>query len=707
MKIQQNKYNFLSGGGEMGELIRTKDWSQTLMGDTKGWPQSLLTTLSIILHSKFPMFLFWGKDFICFYNDAYRPSLGKEGKHPSILGTKGEEAWEEIWPIIKPLLDQVLSGGESTWSEDQLIPIYRNGRMEDVYWTFSYSPVYDETGSPAGVFVTCSETTEKVMTVKELEKSKNELEFAIEAAELGTFDYDPFTNTFSANNRLKNWFGLKDKDVIELEDAVKVISEKDRQRVIDGIQASLRYDSGGDYDIEYAIVHPIAKKEIIVKAKGKTTFTEDQVAYRFNGTLQDITEDKKAQEEIRLSESNLRRMILQAPVAIGILRGSDYIVEILNIKAVEILGRKEKELLNKPIFNSIQELASQGIKVLLDNVYKTGKRFAATELPMQFLKQEVMETVYINLSFEPLYERDGKIRGIMAIGVDVTDQVIARKKIEANEEKLNIIIDASDLAIWELDLKTSEVHYSDRYTEILGHPKGEILTHQQILQHLHTEDLHIRAEAFKKAFETGVLQYQSRIIWEDNTIHWIEGKGKVFFDNQHTPERMLGTVRDITEERLFQQQLQEREQKFRLLADSMPQFVWTSDPEGNLNYFNQSVYDYSGLTVTQIQEHGWIQIVHPEDREENIRIWVDAITTGDDFLFEHRFRRFDGEYRWQLSRAIPQKDENGTIQMWVGTSTDIQDQKVFATELERQVFERTQELEQKNIDLEKTNKELE
>src|SRR6478609_9711728 len=153
---------FLAGGGEMGELTRQKDWSKTPVGSPETWPQSLRTTLSIILNSKFPMFLWWGPELTCFYNDAYRPSLGQNGKHPSILGQRAEDAWPEIWTIIKPLIDQVLRGDEATWSEDQLIPIFRNGKLDDVYWTFSYSPVKDESDKVAGVLVTCTETTEKI-----------------------------------------------------------------------------------------------------------------------------------------------------------------------------------------------------------------------------------------------------------------------------------------------------------------------------------------------------------------------------------------------------------------------------------------------------------------------------------------------------------------------------------------------------------------
>ena len=125
--------DFLSDGGEMGSVIRSHDWSSTSIGPIEGWPQSLLTTLSIILNSNFPMFLFWGDDCICFYNDAYRPSLGNDGKHSFAIGKSAEEVWPEIWNKIKPQIDEVMSGGKATWSEDQLLPIYRNGKLEDVY----------------------------------------------------------------------------------------------------------------------------------------------------------------------------------------------------------------------------------------------------------------------------------------------------------------------------------------------------------------------------------------------------------------------------------------------------------------------------------------------------------------------------------------------------------------------------------------------
>src|SRR5579871_3994705 len=135
--------SFLAGDGEMAELTRNFNWEDSSLGLPGQWPTSLLTTLGILLHSAFPMFLFWGKDLVCFYNDAFRPSLGADGKHPA-LGKTGKEVWGDIWEQISPWIYQVIETGKPVFFEDQLVPFYRNGQTEDIYWTFSYSPAYGD-----------------------------------------------------------------------------------------------------------------------------------------------------------------------------------------------------------------------------------------------------------------------------------------------------------------------------------------------------------------------------------------------------------------------------------------------------------------------------------------------------------------------------------------------------------------------------------
>jgi PAS domain-containing protein len=308
---------FIKGGGEMGKLTREHDWSLTPIGSPDQWPQSLRTTVSNLLHSKFPMFLWWGDELIQFYNDAYRPSLGKEGKHPTALGQKGKDCWPEIWETIYPLILQVKSGGNSTWMEDQLIPIFRNGQLEDVYWTFSYSPAFDEEDQIQGVLVTCMETTTSVLERKKLVESEDQLRFAIEAAELGTWDYNPLTNQFTGNERLKKWFGLSFNQEIDLSLAIAVIVPKDRDRVKEAIQNALAYDSGGQYDIEYSIINSVTNQERIVRAKGKAWFNKKKQSYRFNGTLQDVTAKTSAYNKLKESDDRFHNLIYSSLQLLG------------------------------------------------------------------------------------------------------------------------------------------------------------------------------------------------------------------------------------------------------------------------------------------------------------------------------------------------------------------------------------------------------
>ena len=155
---------FLRGGGEMGALIRAFDWQASALGKPEAWTPALQIAISLLLRSHQPMYLWWGPQLLCFYNDAYRRSIGAE-RHPSSLARPGREVWAEIWDTIGPQIEEVLTTGESIMHDDALVPITRNGRREDVYWTYSYNPVIDPGAAHevAGVLVICSETTDSVV----------------------------------------------------------------------------------------------------------------------------------------------------------------------------------------------------------------------------------------------------------------------------------------------------------------------------------------------------------------------------------------------------------------------------------------------------------------------------------------------------------------------------------------------------------------
>ena len=161
-----------AGPGEMRALCREVDWAATPLGPVSSWPVSLRTVVGIVLGSRNPMFLFWGPDLVQIYNDAYRPSLGAAGsatsRHPKALGMKGRDFWTDIWDAIGPQIEQVMTTGVATWHEDQYLPIERNGRLDDVWWTYTYGPVEDDDGRVNGVLVVCQETTQRVRAEEEL-----------------------------------------------------------------------------------------------------------------------------------------------------------------------------------------------------------------------------------------------------------------------------------------------------------------------------------------------------------------------------------------------------------------------------------------------------------------------------------------------------------------------------------------------------------
>ena len=158
--------DFLRGGGELGALMRSQDWSATGLGPPAQWPRSLKTAIRIMLTSRQPFWIGWGKDLTFFYNDPYKSIVG--GKHPWALGRPTSVVWEEIWGDIAPMLQTAMTGEEGTFAEEQLLIMERSGYREETYYTFSYSPIPDDDGSAGGIICANSEDTGRVIGERQL-----------------------------------------------------------------------------------------------------------------------------------------------------------------------------------------------------------------------------------------------------------------------------------------------------------------------------------------------------------------------------------------------------------------------------------------------------------------------------------------------------------------------------------------------------------
>lgn len=676
---------FLSGGGEMGALIRNHDWESSPLGPSDKWPQSLRTTLSILVHSKFPMFLYWGPQLLCFYNDAYRFSLGNNGKHPAILGMKGEEAWPETWHLIKPSIDQIINNGESTWSEDQIIPIFRDGTMKDAYWSFSFSAVKDESNQTAGVFLTLIETTEKVNNLKKLIETNDRLAFAIEATELGTFDLNPVTNKFIANNRLKDWFGLPHELEVDLPLAIQQIAEKDQVRVAAAIQQTLQYESGGLYDIEYSILNPLKKQERFVRAKGRARFGEDKIAQRFTGTIQDVTKqviDKKIieanEKRTEVERKTLHNFFYQAPAMLAILKGPQHIFEFANPPYLELIGNRNP--IGKTVLEALPEVAEQGFIELLDKVYHTGETFTGREVSIDLDKGSGQhQQFYLNFTYQSFANEKGDAEGILVFAYDVTEQVVARKLMEASEKRFSNILEQSIMAVQIFKGREMRIVFMNEPMIVL-YGKGPDVIGKTLLEVLPEMKDQPFPQLLDDVYTTGVPYYGYEM---PGTIVRDGKPVQTYFNFVYQPYRevdnsITGITVIATEvglQVIARKQIEESEKQFRIFADSIQNLAWIANADGFIYWYNQRWYDYTGTALKDMEGSGWEKVHHPDKIKEVHKFLEEAWKKDEHFELTCQLRSHDGEYRWFLTRAYPVKDINGKIERWIGTNTDINEQK--------------------------------
>jgi hypothetical protein len=299
--------DFLAGGGEMGALTRAFNWSATPLGKPETWPQSLRTAVRILLNTNHPMFIWWGPQLIQFYNDAYRQTMGPE-RHPGALGQRGRECWAEIWPIIGPQIEQVMNGGGATWHENQLIPVTRHGQLEQVYWTYGYSPI-DKDDGVGGVLVVCRDVTTDYLAATALREREAELARVQQLGRVGGLEVD--LRTGFRNRRSPEYLmihGLPPDAVNEThEDWVRRVHPEDREatekKFRDAVAGNVR-----DYSVQYRIIRPSDGETRWIAVKSTIERDRHGKPIRLVGAHTDITEQVLAEQALRKSEDLYRKL---------------------------------------------------------------------------------------------------------------------------------------------------------------------------------------------------------------------------------------------------------------------------------------------------------------------------------------------------------------------------------------------------------------
>ncbi len=381
-----------------------------------------------------------------------------------------------------------------------------------------------------------------------------------------------------------------------------------------------------------------------------------------------------AEEKITESESKLRTLIEDSPVATCLFTGREMKIEVANDKMLSYWG-KEKNVIGKTLANGVPELAGQSFFEILDDIFTTGKIYDGKNEIRKLAVNGIWNTYYFDYTYKPIRNAAGDVYGVMNMAVDVTEQVLARKKIEESEKRYNMMLLQSPFAFAVLKGKDMVVILAnDSMKEMWGKGKeveGRLLT--EILPEIKNQGF---PELLNQVYTTGVpyTSYESLAQLKRNDKLEDVYFNFVFQPYHEADDSISGVVIiaiEITPQVILNQKIKESESRFRKMADLMPQKVWTADTYGNYNYFNKCWLDYSGLDYEELKDDGWKKVIHPEDWEETIARWQQSIITGENFEMEHRFLNTKGIYKWHLSRGLLQNDEYGINKIWIGTNTEL------------------------------------
>jgi PAS domain S-box-containing protein len=365
-----NTVDFLADGGEMGALMRAYDWVSSPLGAPDTWPQSLRTAIRIILNTRHPMFIWWGPDLIQFYNDAYSETMDVQ-QHPRALGSRGREFWQEIWPIIGPQIEQVMSGCGATWHEHQQIPVTRNGVLESGYWTYGYSPLDLEDGV-GGVLVICRDVTEDYRATIALREREAELARVQKIGQIGGLEVD--LRTGFRNRRSPEYLivhGLPPEAANEShEDWVRRIHPEDRDATEQKFREAVK-SGARDYTVQYRIIRPSDGETRWISVRSYIERDDAGKPLRLVGAHTDVTDQVLAEQALRKSEEEARQLASKLAdlnatleqrvrdktrerdriwsVSRDLLMVSDYdgVWRTINPAWTRTLGWSEAELLNK------------------------------------------------------------------------------------------------------------------------------------------------------------------------------------------------------------------------------------------------------------------------------------------------------------------------------------------------------------------------
>ena len=421
----------------------------------------------------------------------------------------------------------------------------------------------------------------------------------------------------------------------------------------------------------------------------------------YDGNVEDITYRKQAEEALQESEERFSKSFRTSPISFIIANLEDGRIIEINDAFTNISGFSRNESIGNTTLDMKIWVNEEDRKYMIDSL-REGKPILHKEILLRG-KGGNVAIVLLSAQVIKLANRNCIISSIE----DITERKRAEDALRESEDKFKYIFEHSALGN-SITHPNGETHFNNSFCEMLGYSEGELVK-MKWQDFTHPDDFEITQKVLDtlSSRESDSPRFIKRYLKKDGSVMWADVSTSLRYDNDDRPLYFMTTVNDITDLKLAEEVLRNDEKRFRELIEALPQLYWTCRVEGPCDYLSRQWVEYTGLPESVQLGYKWIEQLHPEDREKTITDWAEKVKTGTSFDIEFRIRRYDGEYHWFKTRAVPIHDSEGRLIRWLGSNTDIdsvrkaeEQLRNYNKDLEQRVILRTEQLETANKELE-------
>ncbi len=599
-------------------------------------------------------------------NEGYLQLVGKR----NIIGKTVREALPEVeGQGFFELLDNVYNTGKSFVGTEMSLNIKdEKGELQQVYVNFIYQAFKNLQGVIEGILVFAYDVTEQVTARKKVEVSEEQLRIAIEGGELGTYDFSPQTGELMWSAKTKALFGLPPDAEVNYDTFLKGLHPDDKERAYTANQRALNQKYGGIYENEYRTIGITDGKLRWVRSKGKTTFDKDGKPIRFTGVTQDITKQKEI-----LSSLQLQSLVLeQMNEGVSVSDENGFIL-LTNPAEDKMFGYEPGELIGKHVTvqNSYQQEENE--RIVNDVIAQIKEKgFWSGE----WFNRKKDGSPFYTYSFITKLQIDGTTV-FVCMQRDITEEKVSKEALAYRSALLEAQNEAIPDAMLIVDTKGKMISFNQHFVELWKIPEdiSKRKDDAAALQYAMTQLIDPQAffDRVNYCYAHPAETAFEEVLFKDGRI--IERYGNAVTGEDGISYGWAWYFRDITESRKNEIEIKHSEERFRTLANSVSHLAWMANPDGWIYWYNQRWYDYTDTTLEEMQGWGWEKVHHPDHIKRIIEYVKLAWQNDEPYEMTFPLKRYDGIYRWFLTRVYPVKNNDGKVIQWIGTNTDIDDQK--------------------------------